>query len=97
MYSPVSGKVIEVNDALSDEPGKVSHSRQAAGPVAYSGVLILWPRIHGLPLLILMKFTCHQVNTDAFGDGWLMKVKMTNAKDLDALLDSSAYAKQCEE
>ena len=38
-----------------------------------------------------------QVNSDAFGNGWLMKVKMTNAAELEELLDSSAYAKQCEE
>lgn len=37
-----------------------------------------------------------QVNQDAFG-AWMMKVKLSNAKELDALLDSKAYAKHCEE
>jgi len=38
-----------------------------------------------------------KVNSDAFGEGWLMKVKMTNASEVDSLLDAAAYAKQCEE
>lgn len=38
-----------------------------------------------------------QVNSDAFGEGWLMKVKMSNPGEVDGLLDPAAYAKQCEE
>ena len=31
------------------------------------------------------------VNTDAFGDGWMFKVKLSDASELEALLDASAY------
>ena len=34
-----------------------------------------------------------QVNSAAFTDGWMMKVKLSDAKEMDALLDSGAYAK----
>jgi glycine cleavage system H protein len=33
------------------------------------------------------------VNSAAFTDGWMMKVKLSNASEMDALLDSTAYAK----
>lgn len=32
------------------------------------------------------------VNSDAFGDGWLFKVKVTDESELDALLDAEGYA-----
>lgn len=32
------------------------------------------------------------VNSDAFGDGWLFKVKLDDASELDALLDAEGYA-----
>ena len=31
------------------------------------------------------------VNDDPFGEGWMIKIKMTNPADLDALLDAGAY------
>ena len=31
------------------------------------------------------------VNTDPYGGGWLVKVKLSNPDDLDALLDPTAY------
>ena len=31
------------------------------------------------------------VNTDPYGDGWIVKVKVANIKDFEALLDSKAY------
>ena len=32
------------------------------------------------------------VNSDAFGDGWMFKVKVADAAELDALLDAEGYA-----
>lgn len=32
-----------------------------------------------------------KINDDPFGEGWMVKVKMTNSADLDALLDKDAY------
>jgi|SRR5699024_7688048 len=31
------------------------------------------------------------VNSDAYGDGWMIKIKYTNPEELDALLDAEAY------
>ena len=31
------------------------------------------------------------VNTDPYGKGWMVKVEVTNAADVDALLDAAAY------
>jgi glycine cleavage system H protein len=37
------------------------------------------------------------VNSDAFGDGWLFKVKVDDASELDALLDAEGYANSIDE
>ncbi|MDG1733441.1 MAG: glycine cleavage system protein GcvH [Thalassotalea sp.] len=37
------------------------------------------------------------VNSDAFGDGWLFKVKLDDASELDALLDAEGYANSIDE
>ncbi|MBD5187312.1 MAG: glycine cleavage system protein GcvH [Bacteroidales bacterium] len=58
LVSPVSGEVVEINEALEDEPGLV--------------------------------------NTDAF-ENWIIKVRLSDAAEVDALLDAAAYAKICEE
>lgn len=31
------------------------------------------------------------VNTDPYGDGWMIKVKMSNPSEIDGLLDAEAY------
>lgn len=31
------------------------------------------------------------VNTDPYGDGWMIKVKLSSAEDLDALMDAAGY------
>jgi glycine cleavage system H protein len=33
------------------------------------------------------------VNKDPYGDGWMTKIRITDAAELDALLDAEAYAK----
>ncbi len=33
------------------------------------------------------------VNKDPFGEGWLVRVKLADAKELDALMDAAAYKK----
>ena len=37
------------------------------------------------------------VNSDAFGDGWLFKVKLEDAGELDDLLDAEGYANSIDE
>ena len=58
LISPVSGEVVEINEALEDSP--------------------------------------ELINEDAF-ENWIMKVKLSDAAEVDALLDAAAYAKLCEE
>jgi len=55
LYAPISGKVVEVNSALEDEP--------------------------------------ELVNTDPYGDGWLIKVEYSDSSQLDYLLSSDVYKK----
>ena len=38
-----------------------------------------------------LETTPEKVNSDPYGDGWMVKVKVTNVADFDALLDSEAY------
>ena len=37
------------------------------------------------------------VNSDAFGEGWLFRVKATDESELDALLDAAGYAESIED
>ena len=53
MFSPVSGSVVAVNEALADEPEKV--------------------------------------NGDPYGDGWMIRVRMSNPGEVDSLLTAAEY------
>lgn len=53
LFAPVSGEVLESNQAVVDSP--------------------------------------ELVNSDPFGDGWLLKVRVTDATRLEDLLDAAAY------
>ena len=55
VYSPVSGEIVEVNEALNDGP--------------------------------------ELVNKDPYGDGWIMRIQLSDKGELDALLSADAYAK----
>ena len=55
IYAPIGGEVIEVNEALTAEPGTI--------------------------------------NADAFGDGWLFKLKPSDPSELDKLLTAKDYEK----
>ena len=35
--------------------------------------------------------TPEKINTDPHGEGWLIKVKLTNAADVNSLMDTAAY------
>ena len=56
LISPVSGTVVEINEALEDAP--------------------------------------ELINQDAFNT-WIIKVKIADASELDALMDAAAYAEIC--
>ena len=53
VYMPVSGEIVEINQALADEPSLA--------------------------------------NSDHMGAGWFFKVKLSDASQLDALMDEAAY------
>ncbi len=53
LFMPVSGEVIEFNEALKTKP--------------------------------------ELVNSDPYGEGWMIKIKLTNTDDVAALLDAAAY------
>jgi glycine cleavage system H protein len=53
VYAPLSGEILEVNEALGDSPEKI--------------------------------------NEDPYGEGWLVKVRLTEPSEVDTLLDVSAY------
>ena len=55
LFMPISGEIIEINEALEDAPEKV--------------------------------------NDDPYGDGWMIKIKISNLEDISSLLDSDAYAR----
>jgi glycine cleavage system H protein len=38
-----------------------------------------------------LKDSPEQVNEDPYGDGWLVKVKLTETSEIDALLDAESY------
>ncbi len=54
LFMPISGEVLEFNDALEDAP--------------------------------------ETVNSDPYGEGWMVKIKISDPSELDQLLDASAYA-----
>jgi glycine cleavage system H protein len=53
VFAPLSGEVIEVNDALEDSP--------------------------------------ENINADPYGDGWLVKVRLSDPGEADSLMDVGAY------
>ena len=52
-FMPVSGEIIEVNEALEENP--------------------------------------QSVNTDPYGEGWMIKVKMSNPEEVNELMDAKGY------
>ena len=53
VFAPLSGEIVEVNEALSDAP--------------------------------------ERINDDPYGEGWLVKVRLSDTAELDTLLDVAAY------
>ena len=53
VIAPLSGEIVEVNEALADTP--------------------------------------EQINDDPYGDGWMVKVRLSNVGELEQLMDAAAY------
>lgn len=58
LFAPVSGEVIEVNEALADKP--------------------------------------ELVNTDPYGDGWMIKIRVTTPDEVDELMNAEEYEEYVE-
>ena len=58
LFVPVSGEVIEVNEALADKP--------------------------------------ELVNTDPYGDGWMVRIRLSTPDDVDALMSAEEYEEYVE-
>ena len=41
--------------------------------------------------------TLELVNSDPYGEAWMVKIALSDASQMDALLDAEAYQKHCEE
>jgi glycine cleavage system H protein len=54
VVAPLSGEIVEVNEALADSP--------------------------------------NAINEDPYGEGWLVKIRVSNPLERDALLDAGAYS-----
>lgn len=54
LFMPLSGKIIEVNQALEQNP--------------------------------------EQVNDDPYGEGWMIKIEVSDSSEIDSLLDAKAYS-----
>ena len=53
VIAPVSGEIVEVNEALKDSP--------------------------------------EQINEDSYGEGWLVRVRLSDPSELDSLMDAESY------
>lgn len=53
VFAPLSGEIIEVNEALNDSP--------------------------------------EAINADPYGDGWMVKVRLSDPSEVESLLDVDAY------
>lgn len=38
-----------------------------------------------------------RINTDPYGEGWIIKIRISDPAELDGLMDPEAYAAYCEE
>ena len=58
VFAPLSGEIVEVNDALADNP--------------------------------------ENINADPYGEGWMVKVRLSDPGEVDGLMDASAYMEMLE-
>ncbi len=44
----------------------------------------------------VLEDTPELINSDPYGEGWLVQIKLSDPSELDKLLDADAYAKHCQ-
>jgi len=59
IYMPITGEVVDTNQALVDEP--------------------------------------EMINSSAYDDGWIYKIKPADEDDIEQLMDASSYEAECED
>ncbi len=79
---------------LPPEPGRVLQAGEKLGEIeSIKAVSDLYAPVGGEVTEVnpLLADAPETVNNDPYGDGWMLKIKVANLSDLDALLDSAAY------
>jgi glycine cleavage system H protein len=82
------------------EPGDVLAQGSPFGTVeAVKTVEDLYSPVSGevLEVNVVLTEDAIQINTDPYGEGWMLKVKLSDEAELDALLNADAYGKLVEE
>lgn len=77
-----------------DTEGETLDAEQVFGSVeAVKTVSDLFMPVGGEVIEInsILESEPEKINTDPYGDGWIIKIKLTNSSDLDNLLDAAAY------
>ena len=82
LISPVSGKVVEINEALEDQPELINQD-------AFENWIIKVELSDKSDLDNLM-------DAKAAFENWIIKVELSDKSDLDNLMDAKAYAAFCE-
>lgn len=75
--------------------GKVLKQHDAFGTIeAVKAVSDLYAPVSGTVLEVNQELSASPdlVNKDAYGKGWMVKLKITNAGDLSVLLDAAGYS-----
>lgn len=79
---------------LPPEPGRVLQAGEKLGEIeSIKAVSDLYAPVGGEVTEVnpLLTDAPETVNNDPYGDGWMLRIKVANMTDMDALLDSAAY------
>lgn len=79
---------------LAPDVGRILQAGEKFGEVeSIKAVSDLFAPVGGAVVAVNEALTDHpeRVNDDPFGEGWMVKIKMADPADLDALLDKDAY------
>lgn len=79
---------------LPPEQGRILQNGEKLGEIeSIKAVSDLYAPVGGEVTEVnpLLQDAPETVNNDPYGDGWMVKIKVVNMADLDALLDSTAY------
>jgi len=92
----------DIDDSISTgDDVAVAESVKAASDIyaPVSGTVVEYAPVSGTVVEIneALEDAPELVNSDAFGEGWLFKVKLDDASELENLLDAEGYASSIDE